>query len=639
MEQLLTRVERLDALAEEGSASLRREIAALREFIAQRAAGEEARSQPTTFLQQLFDLIPLGVVVHINGIVRAINPAGVALLNAHSAEEIVGRNALDFVHPDFVARAMSRIQQLQSSPSEREFSIAPFVEEVFFTIDGETRDAEVAGMQMAPTEEGTPIMVLIRDITEEKRQRRALEESEARFRRLVEVLPDGIIVHKDRKIIFVNDAAVRMMNVEGPEALLGRSITEFLLPEEREFVEARIERLLESWEPLPISQNHLILPDGDKILVEVRAFPFEEQGEKAILLVLRDITEVERLRRELEANEAKFRLLADLLPATVYMVDEAGNLLYLNQSANAPVGYTLEEVQRVKFSKIIDRRDLIKGVRSWQALDVGETAYYEIRVRDKHGGWRWSAVWTTKTKMEDQIVGLGVVLDITWRKEMERALREHAQRLVTALEEERRRIASELHDEVGQQLIGMKFAMERALHHAQSTEARHAIQDGLRQLADLTELVRELSLSFRPAMLDTLGLLPTLLWHFNRYTARTGIRVRFNHSGLDEVTLPQAHSTTIYRVIQEALTNIARHANTDEAVVEIRVSPGRLWLKIKDEGEGFDPEQALRDYRSSGLRGMQERLHWLSGKLEIKSDPRKGTLILAAIPIPSTSDS
>ncbi|HID34194.1 MAG TPA: hypothetical protein EYP25_06415 [Anaerolineae bacterium] len=115
--------------------------------------------------------------------------------------------------------------------------------------------------------------------------------------------------------------------------------------------------------------------------------------------------------------------------------------------------------------------------------------------------------------------------------------------------------------------------------------------------------------------------------------------MRFNHSGLDEVTLPQAHSTTIYRVIQEALTNIARHANTDEAVVEIRVSPGRLWLKIKDEGEGFDPEQALRDYRSSGLRGMQERLHWLSGKLEIKSDPRKGTLILAAIPIPSTSDS
>lgn len=639
MEQLLARVERLDALAEEGSDSLRQEIAALREFIAQRAAGEEDRTQQAAFLQQLFDLIPIGVVVHINGIVRAINPAGVTLLNAHSAEEIIGRNALDFVHPDFVARAVSRIRQLQSSPSEREFLIVPFVEEVFFTVDGETRDAEVAGIQMAPTDEGTPIMVLIRDITEEKRQRRALEESESRFRRLVEVLPDAIIVHKDRQIIFVNDAAVRMLHVESPEALVGRSIMEFLLPEERDFIEERIERLLESWEPLPTSKNHLICPSGEKILVEVRAFPFEEQGEKAILLVLRDITEIERMRQELEANEAKFRLLADLLPATVYMVDEEGNILYLNQSANATLGYTLEEMQRTKFSEIVDRRDLIKGIRSWQALNVGETDYYEIRVRDKHGGWRWSAVWTTKTKMDDQTVGLGVVLDITWRKEMERALREHAHRLVTALEEERRRIASELHDEVGQQLIGMKFAMERALHHVESAEARHAIQDGLRQLADLTELVRELSLSFRPAMLDTLGLLPTLLWHFNRYTARTGIRVRFNHSGLDEVALPQAHSTTIYRVIQEGLTNIARHASVDEAVVEIRVSPERLWLKIEDEGKGFDPAQALRDYQSSGLRGMQERVRLLSGKLEIKSDPQKGTVILAVIPIPPASDS
>ena len=639
MEQLLARVERLDALAAEGSDSLRQEIAALREFIAQRAAGEEDRTQQAAFLQQLFDLIPIGVVVHINGIVRAINPAGVTLLNAHSAEEIIGRNALDFVHPDFVARAVSRIRQLQSSPSEREFLIVPFVEEVFFTVDGETRDAEVAGIQMAPTDEGTPIMVLIRDITEEKRQRRALEESESRFRRLVEVLPDAIIVHKDRQIIFVNDAAVRMLHVESPEALMGRSIMEFLLPEERDFIEERIERLLESWEPLPTSKNHLICPSGEKILVEVRAFPFEEQGEKAILLVLRDITEIERMRQELEANEAKFRLLADLLPATVYMVDEEGNILYLNQSANATLGYTLEEMQRTKFSEIVDRRDLIKGIRSWQALNVGETDYYEIRVRDKHGGWRWSAVWTTKTKMDDQTVGLGVVLDITWRKEMERALREHAHRLVTALEEERRRIASELHDEVGQQLIGMKFAMERALHHVESAEARHAIQDGLRQLADLTELVRELSLSFRPAMLDTLGLLPTLLWHFNRYTARTGIRVRFNHSGLDEVALPQAHSTTIYRVIQEGLTNIARHASVDEAVVEIRVSPERLWLKIEDEGKGFDPAQALRDYQSSGLRGMQERVRLLSGKLEIKSDPQKGTVILAVIPIPPASDS
>lgn len=596
----------------------------------------DEKSQPE-FFQQLIELLPIGMVVHLNGVIVMANPAAMSIMGVKSHEEFVGRWAMEFVHADSHLQAAERVELLLDQPETNEFTIVPFIEETLLTAQGVPFEAEVAGIRMAPTEEGTPILTLFRDITEQKRQREALEASESRFRHLVGLLPDGVIIHKNKEIVFVNDAVLEMMKVENPEELIGRSIDEFLLPEERDFVESRIQQLLDNWEALPLSKNHLRRPNGETFLVEVRAFPFEEHGEKAILLVIRDITEMERMRVELEKNEAKFRLLADLLPALVYLVDEDGKIVYMNRFAYDALGYTLEELQKADFFKIIDPQDMADGMKAFRSLEVGESTYYELKVRDKQGSQRWIAVWTTKTVMEEKMVGLGVAMDITWRKEMEAALKDHAHRLVTALEEERRRMANELHDEVGQQLIGMKFAMERALHHAQAPEARRSIEDALLQLSSLTDQVRELSLSFRPAMLDNLGLLHTLLWHFKRYSARTGIQVRFNHSGLDEVDLPQSYAITVYRVVQEALTNIARHAQTDRVVIEIQVTDHRLVLSIQDDGVGFDPEEALRDFQSSGLRGMKERVHLLSGSLDIRSAPQKGTTILATIPLPPLS--
>ncbi len=596
----------------------------------------DERSQ-AEFFQQLIELLPIGIVVHINGVIVMANPAAMAIMGVENPEEFMGKRVMEFVHADSHLQAAERVELLLQQPETDEFTIVPFIEETLLTAQGEPFEAEVAGIRMAPTEDGIPILVLFRDITEQKRQRKALEASESRFRHLVGLLPDGVIIHKNKEIVFVNDAVLEMMKVENPEELIGRSIDEFLLPEERDFVESRIQQLLNNWEALPLSKNHLRRPSGETFLVEVRAFPFEEHGEKAILLVIRDITEMERMRVELEKNEAKFRLLADLLPALVYLVDENGKIIYMNRFAYNALGYTFEELREVDFFEIIAPHHLTHCKKVFHALKIGESTYDELTVRDKQGALHWVAVWITKTIMDEKVVGLGVAMDITWRKEMEAALKSHTHRLVTALEEERRRMANELHDEVGQQLIGMKFAMERALHHAQAPEARRSIEDALLQLSSLTDQVRELSLSFRPAMLDNLGLLHTLLWHFKRYSARTGIQVRFNHSGLDEVDLPQSYAITVYRVVQEALTNIARYAQTDKVVIEIQVTDHRLVLSIQDDGVGFDPEEALRDFQSSGLRGMKERVHLLSGSLDIRSAPQEGTTIFATIPLPPLS--
>jgi len=142
--------------------------------------------------------------------------------------------------------------------------------------------------------------------------------------------------------------------------------------------------------------------------------------------------------------------------------------------------------------------------------------------------------------------------------------------------------------------------------------------------------VRSMSLELRPTMLDDLGLLPTLLWHFKRYTAQTNVRVHFKHRGLKR-HLPQETITIAYRVVQEALTNVARHAQVTEVMVCVRAEYGALVVEIEDQGVGFDVDKVTST--SMGLGGMRERALSLKGKLLVQSTPGEGTCVIAELPL------
>jgi signal transduction histidine kinase len=205
-------------------------------------------------------------------------------------------------------------------------------------------------------------------------------------------------------------------------------------------------------------------------------------------------------------------------------------------------------------------------------------------------------------------------------------LRTLSRRLVTLQEEERRTIARELHDEVGQLLTSLNFLVE-ARERGGAAVAREQVRDMTSQLLDR---IRDLSLNLRPPMLDDLGLVPTLLWHVERYRAQTGIDVRFRHRGVNE-RLPVGAEITAFRIVQEALTNIARHAGVTEASVDFWMEDGGLWLRVEDGGRGFDPN-ALRG-ASSGLTGMRERALLLGGALTVDSAPGRGTRVIAGLPL------
>lgn len=210
-------------------------------------------------------------------------------------------------------------------------------------------------------------------------------------------------------------------------------------------------------------------------------------------------------------------------------------------------------------------------------------------------------------------------------------MRALSERLVAVQETERAHLARELHDEIGQMLTSLSLAL--TVNERMSAELlRERIAQVQRQVNQLTSQVRTLSLNLRPAMLDDLGLLPALIWFTRRYADQTGIQVHFQHAGLDGVVTP-AIGATAYRVVQEGLTNIARHAHVNHVRVQVWTTDRILAVQVVDEGSGFAVDQALTSYSSSGLAGMQERVRLAGGHLSIESSPGEGTRILAELPL------
>lgn len=211
-------------------------------------------------------------------------------------------------------------------------------------------------------------------------------------------------------------------------------------------------------------------------------------------------------------------------------------------------------------------------------------------------------------------------------------LQELSRRLVEVQENERRYIACELHDEIGQLLTGLKLLLDMASHPPLTDDKSELIEEAMGLTTDLIKRVRELSLNLRPSMLDNLGLLPTLQWYFGRYTTQTRIQVSFEQTGLER-RFPPSVETAAYRIIQEGLTNVARHAGVTAASVRLWATPDTLNVLIEDHGAGFDPQSALRAHNSSGLTGMQERAALLGGQCRVESGPGQGTSVVAQFPL------
>jgi two-component system sensor histidine kinase UhpB len=210
-------------------------------------------------------------------------------------------------------------------------------------------------------------------------------------------------------------------------------------------------------------------------------------------------------------------------------------------------------------------------------------------------------------------------------------------RYVDALEQERRRISRELHDEVGQALTAAKISLEMILRElpAEFTTLRSRLQGVVALASETLNDVRRLAYELRPTVLDDLGLVHALQWYTDTFSRGTGLSVTFRADDLAERPSSEVE-TVLYRLVQEGLTNVARHAHAQHVEVELTTEPGVICLRISDDGCGFDSDELTKPWspgQGLGLRGMRERVTLLGGTLEVNSEPGQGTELLSKVPL------
>lgn len=475
------------------------------------------------------------------------------------------------------------------------------------------------------------------DITDRKRAETDLRQSEERYRDLVENSRELICTHDlNGSILSANRMASEVLGYDLNE-FCQMNFCDLLPPELRHQFAEYLERIRRDGVATGLtlvqtkSGEHRVLEYHNTVRTEGVTAPI-------VRGMARDITEQRRAEKGLRASEERYRELFENAKDAIYVHDLSGRYMSINRAAEELSGYRREEIIGKHFSTFIAPENL-REVREnicKKLDDAGETAYeVDIISRDRR---RVPVEIVSRLIFENGApVGIqGTARDMTERKRAQEALRTYSQSLIDAQEAERQHIARELHDEIGQILTAIRINLQSVQRSCQTNGRLQQVDEGIAIVDEALTRVRELSLELRPSLLDDLGLAAALRWYVDRYAQRTGIVAEvvneFEHKG----RLPRELETVCFRIAQEALTNVARHAQAQHLQIEVRRRSQKLYLAIKDDGVGFDVKGLVGQASSSaslGLRGMRERARAVHGVLEIDSTLNAGTLVYASFPL------
>jgi PAS domain S-box-containing protein len=358
-----------------------------------------------------------------------------------------------------------------------------------------------------------------------------------------------------------------------------------------------------------------------------------------------EIAERKLAEEAVKLAENRIRRVIDTTPALIHTGRPDGYLDYFNQPWLKYVGLSLEEIEGWAWTNVIHPEDVEGMVNEWRAVIAsGEPYRYESRVRRAEGEYRWMLHHKVPLRDEqgDIVKWYGSSIDIEDRKQAEKEweeashqLRFLSRRLLHIQEEERRHLARELHDEIGQTLTAAKLNL-KIIGPDMPAKVTGRLEDSIQLLDRLLVQVRELSLDLRPPVLDELGLVPALRWLVDQQGQRAGLHMSFS-ARVEELRIDPAVRTACFRVAQEAITNVIRHSGAKNVAVDLRREADRLTLRVRDDGAGFDPaviqQKATQDF-TLGLVSMKERALLVGGGFEVHSGPGQGTEIRAWFPLP-----
>jgi PAS domain S-box-containing protein len=515
-----------------------------------------------------------------------------------------------------------------------------------------------------------PADVLQRSAAFEK----ALRVSEERFRSAMTNMAEGLVMlDAHGRITYMNPAAETLFGWSSIE-LLGQDIhekTHYQRPDGSPYaaIDCSLLRVLRGGAPVREQEDLFIRKDGSFFPVVFSASPVKTEGATGGMVVcFRDDAKRRQAEEALRQSERIYRAIGESIDYGVWICDEQGRNVYASPSFLRLIGLTQQQCSEYGWAHAMDPEEGNATKEAWQkCVREGKAWEQETRFRAADGHWhhilsRGVPLWDSQGKI---LYWAGINLDIQHRKEAEcqlqqlvetlesrvsertlelenatAKLRELTGKLLQTQDEERRHIARELHDGVGQLVLAMSMNLTNIVSEKEklSEQARQNLEQNQALIEQASREIRTMSHLLHPPLLDEVGLDSALRWYIDGFSDRSKITVETTlASGFTE-DLPRDMALSVFRIVQESLTNIHRHSESPTALVQIDRAPSEITLVVADEGKGMPTEIQSKissgELTGVGLRGMRERVRQFGGHLDVRSNGH-GTRVVAVLPIPT----
>ena len=492
-------------------------------------------------------------------------------------------------------------------------------------------------------------------ITEIEGSEKAPVESEEKYRTLFENTGTAtVIIEEDTTLFMINTRFEKLSGYSKDEIENKKKWTDFVLPEDLERMKEYHIVRRKAGEKAPTEYEFRLIDKKGSIkdiFLKVAIIP----GTKNSIASLIDITESKKIEKALKYSKEKFySIFQNNLDAIVY-TDNEGNVLDINSHFTKLFDYTLKEIKGRNINDgMIHPPDKIKEGNNLEKIALSRGYVNKRSIRKKKDGTLFPVLISGSLVMIDnQLKGiLGLYQDITEQVQNEEKLQDYiklikkdrknlkrlSKKLINAQEEERKKISEIIHDDIGQNITAIKINMsliEGAIKSHTALKIKEILLETKPLLEQVFGQLHKLSVDLRSPILRDIGLVPALRQHVNRYQKRLNIEIKLEMINLEE-RLATEVETVIYRVVQEALTNISKHALASNIYLRLENKKSKVCILIEDNGKGFDIED-VRDSEDPdlglGLLEMRERIDSIGGNLEIKSSSGKGTQLLIEISV------